>query len=138
MAASAYSKPLPAVDADGRPFWDYCRQHELRAQRCRGCGRFRWPPRGVCPRCHSWECDWQLLDGRGTVASFVVVHRAPPAFAADVPYVIAQVDLDGTSGCVRMTSNVVDCPWEEVRVGMKVAVVFEDVTPEFTLFKFRP
>jgi len=32
----------------------------------------------------------------------------------------------------------VDCPWEEVKVGMRVAVVFDDVTPDVSLPKFRP
>ncbi len=132
------SKPLPLPDADGRPFWDACRQHELRAQRCNGCGRFRWPPRGICPACHSWEFEWQLLPGGGTVASFVVVHRAPPAFAAEAPYVVAYVELDGTDGQVRLLSNVVGCAWQDVTVGMRVNVEFDDVTPEFSLPKFRP
>jgi hypothetical protein len=33
---------------------------------------------------------------------------------------------------------VIDCPWQEVRVGMPVEVVFDDVTAEVTLAKFRP
>ncbi len=79
------------------------------------------------------------LEGTGTVYSYVVVHHVTiPAFAGDVPYVIAHVTLDGTDGDVRMTTNIRDCPWEEVRVGMTVTVDFDDVTPEFTLPKFRP
>lgn len=132
------SKPLPVVDSDGRPFWEACRRHELRAQRCRDCGHFRWPPRGACPACHSWDSDWALLDGAGAVASFVVVHRAPPAFAADAPYVVAYVELDGADGQVKLLSNVVGCAWEEVRVGTRVHVVFEDVSPEISLPKFQP
>ncbi len=75
----------------------------------------------------------------GTVYSHVVVHHVTvPAFADDALYVIAHVTLDGTDGEVRMTTNILDCPWEEVRVGMTVTIVFDDVTPEFTLPKFRP
>jgi hypothetical protein len=33
---------------------------------------------------------------------------------------------------------VVGCPWEDVRVGMAVDVVFNDVTAEATLPVFRP
>jgi len=39
---------------------------------------------------------------------------------------------------VRLVSNVIDCPWQEVRVGMPVRVQFEDVTAEVTLPKFNP
>jgi uncharacterized OB-fold protein len=131
-------KPLPVPDRDTQPFWDACRRHELRAQRCAACGRFRWPPQGLCPHCHRWEHAWTRLPETGTVLSFVVVHYvAVPAFAGDVPYVIAHVTMDGTHGEVTLTSNVVGCPWEEVSVGMPVSVVFEDVTAACTLPRFR-
>ena len=136
---TGYAKPLPAPDADTRPYWEACKAHELRAQRCSSCGTFRWPPRGLCPNCRSWESTWEKLPGTGIVSSYVVVHHVVvPAFADDAPYVLAQVTLDGTDGLVRMTSNVIDCPWEDVRVGMPVTVAFDDVTEEFALPKFRP
>jgi uncharacterized OB-fold protein len=61
-----------------------------------------------------------------------------PAFSNDAPYVIAQILLDGCENRVRITSNVIGCPWEEVKVGMRVRVVFDDVTPEAALPKFCP
>jgi len=39
---------------------------------------------------------------------------------------------------VRMMTNVVGCAPDAVRIGMPVQVVFEDVTAEITLAKFRP
>jgi uncharacterized OB-fold protein len=134
-----YSKPLPSPDDDTRPFWDACRAHELRAQRCSACGRFRWPPQGVCPSCYSWDFEWTKLSETGRVASFVVVHYVSvPAFAGDVPYAIANITVDGTDDNVQLTSNVIDIPWEEVKVGMPVRVIFDDVTPDCTLPKFGP
>ena len=137
--AVEFAKPLPTPDPDTKPFWDACRAHELRAQRCVACGRFRWPPQGVCPGCYSWEFEWANLPETGRVASYVVVHYVSvPAFAGDVPYAIANITIDGTDENVQLTSNVIDIPWEEVKVGMPVRVLFEDVTPECTLPKFRP
>jgi uncharacterized protein len=134
-----YAKPLPAPNADTKPFWDACKEHELRAQRCTACGRFRWPPQGVCPSCYSWDSEWTKLSETGTVCSFVVVHYVSvPAFADDIPYVIAHITMDGTDSQVILTSNVIDCPWETVKVGMAVRVVYDDVKPEYTLPKFRP
>jgi hypothetical protein len=37
-----------------------------------------------------------------------------------------------------MTSNVTGCPVEDVRLGMKVAVVFEQQSPDIWLPKFKP
>ena len=134
-----YAKPLPTPNPDTKPYWDACKEHELRAQQCSTCGCFRWPPQGVCPSCYSWDFQWAKLPDNGTICSFVVVHHVSvPAFADDIPYVIAQITMDGTDNRVMLTSNVIDCPWEEVKVGMAVRVVFDDVTPECTLPKFRP
>ncbi len=136
---SEYAKPLPAPNLDTKPFWDACKEHKLRAQRCTACGRFRWPPRGVCPSCYCWGFEWATLVETGTVCSFVVVHYVSvPAFADDIPYVVAQITMDGTDNQVTLTSNVIDCPWETVKVGMAVRVVYDDVTAEYTLPKFRP
>ena len=136
---SEYLKPLPVPDPDTTPFWEGCKEHVLQAQQCSACGAFRWPPRGLCHRCRSWDFRWVASKGTGTVSSYVVAHYVvAPAFADDAPYVIAQVTLDDMDGAVRLTSNIIDCPWEDARVGMAVEVVFEDVTPEFTLPKFRP
>jgi len=78
--------------------------------------------------------EWAKVSGRGTVYSFIIARR-PYHPAIPVPYVIAIIEL---AEGVRMTSNVVECPPEEVRVGMAVEVVFDDLSPEFSLPKFRP
>lgn len=135
----AYEKPLPVPDMDTQPFWDACKEHELRAQRCSTCGNFRWPPRRLCLDCHSWDSEWVKLGEAGTVYSFVVVHHVTvPSFQPDAPYVVANITIDGTDERVRILSNVVDTPWEQVKIGMPVQVIFDDVTPEITLPKFRP
>lgn len=134
-----YAKPLPIADPDSQPYWDATKAHELRAQKCSACGRLRFPPQGFCPKCYSWEFSWAKLAETGSVVSYVVVHQATaPAFADAVPLPVSKVEMDGTDGHVVITGNVVDCPWEDVRVGMRVRVVFDDVTPEVTLPKFRP
>src|SRR4051812_31209199 len=122
-----YTRPLPIMDADSRPYWEGTKAHELRAQKCNQCGAFRWLPRGVCPDCHSWSATWVRLPETGTVATYVVMHLPMGAFAAEVPYIIARIAIDGTRGRVVITSHLLDCPWEEAKVGMPVKVVFDDV-----------
>ena len=134
-----YTKPLPSPDLDTMEFWEGCKAHELRAQRCAICGTFRWPPHGICPACSSWDSEWVKLPETGRVCSFSVVHHVTaPAFAADVPYVVANITIDETAGRVRLMSNVVGCRWEDVRVGMPVRAFFEDTTTDVSLPKFRP
>ena len=134
-----YTKPLPKTDVDSQPFWHACQKHELRAQRCNDCQRFRWPPQAFCPECYSWKFDWTRLPETGEVTTFVVVHYAAvTAFQPDLPYVVAHIAIDGTDGHVELVSNVIGCSWQDVKVGMVVRAVFDDVTPEATLVKFRP
>ena len=57
-----------------------------------------------------------------------------PDFTEEVPYAPAIIEMEEG---VRLVSWVVDCPPDELRVGMPVEVVFEAVTPEITLPKFR-
>ena len=38
----------------------------------------------------------------------------------------------------RMTTNIVGCAIEDVRIGMAVEAVYEDVNEEVTLVLFRP
>jgi uncharacterized protein len=125
--------PRPVGDADSQPFWDACQQRRLVAQRCGECGRWRWPPRGVCPACSSWRFAWLEVSGAGVVRAFAVPHRAfNPAFVERVPYVIVHVALDGTDDRVVLVSNLEACDWQSVRVGMRVGVVFDaDGLPRF-------
>jgi len=133
------AKPAPQPDLDSAPFWEACRAHQLKAQRCLTCSEFRWTPQAFCPHCYSWDYEWAGLSGRGSVASCVVVHYvAVPAFKDEAPYVVANITLDGTGGRVCMLSNVVGCPPEDVRVGMPVSVFFDDIGRDASLPKFRP
>src|SRR5207247_6006155 len=66
---------LPDDDDDlTRPFWDGCREGELRVQRFKESGAFVWPPRPMDPRTRSLEYEGVLMSGRGKVWSFVIPH----------------------------------------------------------------
>ena len=129
------TKPLPIISDFNRPFWEGTRRHELRLQRCSACRKY-WAPNGpVCPHCFSEEYSWDQVEGRGKIAAWVVFHKVyHPAFAKDVPYNVAFIELaEGP----RIIANVVGVKNEELHVGMPVEVVFEDVNDEISLPKFR-
>lgn len=137
-ASSPYAKPLPEPDPATRPYWDSLRAHALQVQRCAACGRSVFYPRAVCPHCFGGPLEWRRVSGRGALYSFTVVHRAPtPAFRLDVPYVVALVDLDEGVRLMGTLVDVAPIP-EHIHIGMPVAAVYDDVTPEVTLLRFRP
>ena len=128
-------KPLPLMEGFAKEFYGWCKQHELRFQRCTGCGSWRHVPREVCPECGSWQWEWAKSSGRGTVFTWTVIARAlHPAFQSDVPYAPAVIEMEEG---VRLLSEVVDCLPDQLQVGMPVEVVFTEATPEITLPKFR-
>lgn len=129
------AKPLPQITPDMAPFFEAARRHALVVQQCARCRALRFPARTICSRCLGRDATWVPVSGRGTVFSFAVMHQAVhPGFAAEVPYAVVVVELDEGP---RLLSNLVDCPLADVRIGLPVEVVFEDVAPEITLPKFR-
>jgi len=135
QAETDYTKPLPHMEGHTKVFYDFCRQHELRFQRCVTCGTWRHVPREMCAECGSWDWEWAQSSGRGEVFTWTVVTRAlHPAFKNDVPMAPAVIEMEEG---VRLLSLVVDCAPDELKIGMPVQVFFDDVTEAITLPKFR-
>ena len=137
MAESkAPGKPLPRVDEESKGYWEACARHELYVQRCRRCGMMRHYPRALCPGCLAGDPEWVLSSGRGSVYTYTVTYqKLAPGFRDSVPYILAYVELDEG---VRLLTNIVDCAPDAVRIGMPVEVVFDDVSSELAVPKFRP
>ena len=130
----AKEKPRPHFYDDDLPFWEGARAGELRLPRCRACAEVFWPAGPVCPQCLSDQIEWFPANGRGHIASWVVFHRAYfPGF--EPPYNVAWVELDEGS---RLPSNIVDVALEDLSIGMPVEVVFERVSDDLVLPRFRP
>jgi uncharacterized protein len=136
--ATADSKPLPRPLSPEltRPFWEAAKRHEFVMPRCKLCDHLFFYPRSECPRCLSNHLEWMKVSGRGRLHTYTVVYQpANAAFRDDTPYIYAVVQLDEGP---RMVSNVVQCEIDAVRVDMPLEAIFEDVTPEWTLVKFKP
>ena len=131
----------PTVIDETRPFWEGTLAEELRVQVCGSCGNTQLPGGPCCTSCLSQELRWDEASGRGTVFSFTIVrHAFHPSFADQVPYVLADVQLD--EGPI-FTSMVTDVGVDEVRIGMPVEVWFDSETEDafhtkLRLPKFRP
>jgi uncharacterized OB-fold protein len=127
--------PLPEPGPDTREFWDGCRRHELRIQRCARCARARFAPRPACHWCGSLRFAWFTATGRGRVFSWTVVHRPTlPAFEALVPYAAGLVQLDEGP---FMVGQLRGCDPGEIRAGMPVRIEFDDVTADCSLPHWR-
>ena len=119
----ANTRALPRLDADNRDFWTGGAEGELRLMHCGDCGTFIHPPRPVCRNCLSENVAPEAVAGTGVVDTFTINHQKWHP-AAEVPYVIARVAIDGAPG-VYLTTNIVGCEVDEVDIGDRVKVVFE-------------
>ena len=114
-----------AADTWSQPFWDAAAEHRLVAASCAKCGTFRTPS-PFCPECRSQEINWVTLPGTGSVYSYTIVARAiMPGMEDCLPYVTAVIALDEGGG-TRLISNVVDTAIDQIKVDMKVRVVWDD------------
>jgi len=129
-------KPIPVIQPWTREFWKATKQGKLLVQHCSDCNSNIFFPKKVCPECWSENLTWIESSGKAEVYTFtVMLDMVEPKFMGDLPYVIAMVDLDEG---IRMTTRIVNCKSENVTIGMKVEVVFQEVSPDCSLPMFQP
>jgi uncharacterized OB-fold protein len=114
---------LPALNERNTFFWQGGKTGELKFCRCRRCGHYIHPAAPICPACHSRDVGPQAVSGRGTVATYTINRQAwEPGL--EKPYIVAIVDLVEQEG-LRLTTNIVNCAIDDVRIGMDVRVLFD-------------
>jgi len=133
----AESMPIPVAEPLTEPYWAAARDHRLVIQRCTACAAFRHLPSELCGHCQSPDHEWVESTGRGTVFTFTIAgHPVHEATAPAVPYNVVIVELDDCGG-VMVPSNVVDCDPPDVRIGMALEVVWDDVSDDVSIPRFR-
>jgi uncharacterized OB-fold protein len=107
-------------------------------QFCENCNEFVWYPRAWCPICgRRARLEWRKLSGKGTIYSFTVIRQVidnSPSFKKDIPFVIGLIELDEGP---RIYSNVTGPKSQEVSIGERVELYFDDVTAAISLPKFK-
>jgi len=115
---------MPRVSADTKGFWDACKEHKLKFQKCSACGKLRWPAAYLCPDCLSDAFEDAEVKPEGVGGSFVVFQKPfHPSLEQKVPYITAAVNLQGG---VRIVTNLVRCNAAEVSCGAKVRLVWSE------------
>jgi uncharacterized OB-fold protein len=132
-ATLASPRPVPVPDEASAPFFDGAARGELMLQRCGACGAFMWPVKPRCVECFSADVAWSPASGRAELYSFAVVHQRYPGF--EEPYVLATVE---TAEGVRFNTSVVGVDAGELEIGMPLEVVFEPVSEDVVVPRFRP
>ena len=137
MPETTYSGPIPKPTPETAKYWAAAKQGILLIQRCTDCGLHYFYPRPLCPHCLSRHVEWVEASGRGKLHTFVINQRAPRGFPAKGPYILGIVELEEGP---KMMSNIVGIEPDpkKLRCDMPVEVLFEPITEEISLPKFRP
>jgi uncharacterized OB-fold protein len=128
---------LPGGDGLGGEFYEHAaRTGVLHLQRCSACRVWRHPPRIRCAACGSDAWSWDPVAGTGRLFTWTVTHRpTDPAFAADLPYVVAVVELDEGP---RVVGNVLGLAPGDLQLDLPVQVVLDRRSDTVALVDFAP
>jgi uncharacterized OB-fold protein len=131
----SYDKPVPSIDPDSAPYWEGAKEGRLMIQRCNATGQTFLYSRQLTPGVVDSAVEWVEASGRGTIYSYTVARRpAGQAFAGDCPYVIVSVELEEGA---RVMSNLITDDPDSVAIGQSVEVVFDKVSDDLTIPKFK-
>jgi uncharacterized OB-fold protein len=128
-------KPVPFPTPRSEPFWEALRAHRIDIQQCEDCHRWVFFPRLHCPHCFSRRLEWKTVSGEGELLTYTL-SRVPtlPELADEVPQKLAVIRLDEGP---HLNTTLVGLREDEIKVGMRVKPVFDDVAPgEATLLRY--
>ena len=134
-----YTKMLPGISNLNRPYWEGLRRHVLTLPECDDCGLIWYAPSPWCPKCHSRNFKWIELTGKGIVNAWSELqgtHATLLGAPTDgLPDNAVEITLEEGP---RLISNLVGVEPGEIRTGIPVTVVFDDVAEDLTLARFKP
>jgi uncharacterized OB-fold protein len=120
---------------ESAPLWAALAEGRLCLQRCGSCSRLRFPPIASCPYCAVAGGEWEEVELRGQLYSWVITHVAfAEELEAEVPYTIGTVEIaEGP----RIFARLTDVAPEALRAGLPLEgyVVEESGLP---YLRFRP
>lgn len=96
----------------------------LEAAKCSKCGKVFFPPRLICDACKHREFEGINLSDEGEILSYTIIHTPPSNFSDEAPYAMAVVRLGGEA---NVLTQVVDCDFDDLKVGGKVRVEFRRI-----------
>lgn len=116
---------------------------QLIGSKCRSCGEIFFPRKKkiICIHCQQRKLEDVKLSGKGKIASFAVVERAPAGgyYKGPVPYAYGAVNmLENVQLFTLFTGNL-----DDLRVGMDVEMVIDKLSNdvegnEIVTYQFAP
>jgi uncharacterized OB-fold protein len=102
-------------------------RYRLEAGKCTSCGYICFPPRLICPRCGSREFAKTKLADSGKILTYTIIRVAPHQYVDQAPYAVGIAEQDDG---VKLTAQIVDCNFEDLKIGMRVKIEFRKIYEE--------
>jgi uncharacterized OB-fold protein len=105
----------------------YPQTYRLEAARCKKCQTVSFPPRLVCGECRGREFETFRMKRTGKVVAHTVVRTPSDAFAGQAPFAVGIIEMDDG---VRLTTQIADIEFDELRIGLPVKLEFRRIYSE--------
>lgn len=108
---------------------------------CNDCKRKSFPYQTHCPYCGGNNVSEYRLPEKGKIKHFTKVTIAPEEMKSCAPYAVGIIELEDG---IKVTAQIVDCKYEDLKEGMDVRMVFRVLTRDGNEglirygFKFTP
>ena len=99
---------------------NYSDRYRLTGYKCTTCGATYFEKKGLCT-CGNLDYAELPFSGKGKIVAFTQIQSGPSIFEEQGAYCVAIIDLDEGA---RMTAQIVDCKYEELKIGQEVEAVF--------------
>jgi len=96
-------------------------RYRLEANQCKKCTKKFFPPRLICPECGSRDFKDTKISEKGEITSYTIIRVPPSQYKDQAPYAVGVVKLDDG---VNVMGQIVDCDFEDLKVGMRVKIEF--------------
>lgn len=99
-------------------------RYRREAAKCTACGTISFPPRLVCPGCGGRAFSKTKLAESGKLLTYTIIRVAPHQYTDQAPYAVGIAEMDDG---VKLTAQVVDCPFEDLKIGFRVKLEFRKI-----------
>ena len=101
---------------------------------CTDCNHIRCPIGPVCTQCLAEQFEWHEMSGKAELHTWVNFYQGfHPEWAKESPYNVALVKLE--EGPIFLSNVVADD--DDLAVGIALELVFDDVTDDVSIPKFK-
>ena len=99
----------------------YKQTYQLEAGRCTKCGKVFFPPRLICNKCNGREFEHFNMKRTGKVVTHTVIRTPSDEFSGEAPFAVGIIEMDDGA---RLTTQIVDVSFEEIKIGLPVKLEF--------------